>query len=203
MKILQIHPENPSLDVIQLAVDVLKNGGIVIHPTDTCYGLAVDVGNKEAVEKLYRLKRMADSKPVSIIVRDMEDAEKYATFNNDKKSFLQKYWPGQLTAVLDRKDNFPFDFNRSHRSIGLRMPKCAVSLAIVKELGRPITTTSANISGLKETYSLYDILRQFEDKDLKPDLVLDAGELPKKMPSTVVSLLNGEVEVIREGDVSL
>lgn len=203
MKIVQIHPQNPDKDIIQLAVDVIRNGGVVVHPTDTCYGLAVDIGNKEAVKKLYKLKGMSENKPVSIIVRDVEDALKYAVFNNKEKVFLKKYWPGQLTAVLNRNDDFPFDFNREQRSIGLRIPRCSVSLAIVRELGRPITTTSANISGAGETYNLYDILNQFKNQDLQPDLILDGGELERRKPSTVISFLNGRVEVIREGEISL
>lgn len=203
MKIIRVHPFYPDPQVLSYAVDVLRNGGVVVHPTDTCYGLAVDIANQEAVKRLFAIKKMSEDKPVSIIIHDKAALEQLVHLNELAVSLIEKHWPGPLTVVLQRKSGLPEYFNKGHETVGIRHPECNYSLSLVKGLGSFISTTSANLSGGQNPYSLDDILREFGERELKPDLILDAGELPKVSPSTIVSLVNGSCKILRQGDLKI
>lgn len=180
---------------IKKAVEILKNGGVVMHATETCYGLAADVFNEDALKKLYRLKRMAENKPVSMMVRGVEEGRKYAKFNNLAVALAEKYWPGPLTLILPKKDVLPDFFNSGNKTVGIRCPDSVVSQALIVGMDGPLTTTSANISGMPEVYS--------DNGSLGVDFILESGEIEKNEPSTVVRILGDEIEVIREGKIKI
>ncbi len=199
MEIERINDEKMDEAVIEKAARVLEAGGVVMHPTDTCYGLAADITNVKALEKLYAIKKMAADKPVSMMVADLKEAEKFAEFTDAARKLAEKFWPGPLTLVLTRKKNIPFFFNENTASVGIRCPDSAVSYALIRAAGVPLTTTSANETGNSEVYKISDFLAQFDVGDTLPDLILDGGEIAKNIPSTIIAFGEKGPVVIREG----
>jgi len=192
------------MENLNKAIQTLKNGGVVAHATDTCYGFACDALNEKAVARLYALKKMPLNKPVSILVSDIEMAKKYGEFNEKALDLSKKFWPGALTIIVKRKSQLPIFFNPDNANVGFRLPSDRLSAELVRGLGHPITTTSANISGEPSPYSVAKILEQFQNEKLRPDFIIDSGELNKKnLPSTVVDVSKGDLKVIRRGNVTI
>lgn len=193
-----------SKDELDKAVKILNEGGVVMHATETCYGLAVDVFDEGALGRLYSLKRMDKGKPVSIMVRDTAEAGKYVHFNDLALELAEKFWPGPLTIVLPRKGILPDFFNPGIGTVGIRCPDSEVSQALIRGFEGPLTTTSANVSGLPEVYSVDEYLKQTGDKrGDKPDFIVDSGEILRKQPSTVVKVTGENLEVIRAGSIDI
>lgn len=190
-----------TLKDLEKAVEVLKAGGIVMHPTETCYGFAVDVFNEDALRKLYELKGRDATKPISILVADLEMAQKYGQFSDLALNLAEKYWPGPLTIVVPRKDGLPTFFNQGDGFVGIRCSSDEFSLGLAGGLGRPITTTSANPSGMAPLY-LPD-LKVFGENAELIDCVVDRGEISKNKPSTVVKIIGDEVQVLRQGEIEI
>src|SRR3989338_9047971 len=198
---------------IDHAVKILKTGGIVVYPTDTSYGLAVDATNLAAVKKLYRLKGRNFRKPIHVIapldksshtpVYGRKWLNRIVRVNARAAKLMEKFWPGALTIVLPLKAK-----ERSWRmlsagtgTIGVRYPANSTAQALVEALGRPITATSANVSGKPAAYSIAEAKRQFLKHRLYQDITfLGGGKLPKRKPSTVLSLA-GRVKIIRAGPI--
>lgn len=190
------------MENLNKVIQLLKNGGVVAHATDTCYGFACDVLNKKAVEHLYELKKMPLSKPVSILVSDIEMAKKYGEFNEKALELAEKFWPGALTIIVKRKSQLPNFINPNSETVGFRLPSDRLSIELVRGLGHPITTTSANVSGEPSTYSIAEINVRFANEKLRPDFIIDSGELDRKNPpSTVVDASKGELSVLRQGNI--
>lgn len=179
--------------IIQASVKALKQGKIIAYPTDTCYGLAVDVSNVSAVKKLYRLKGRNFNKPSSVVVPSVMYAKKIVKWGSGALKLAKKFWPGAITLVLGimyngfRREGFRI-LSANSGYLGIRMPNNKLALDLAKHLNKPITATSANLSGLKECYSAKDIIKQFQNQKLKPDMVIDVGKLPLKKPSTLVKI---------------
>ncbi len=187
--------------VVDKAVEVLRSGCVVMHPTETCYGFAVDVGNAEALEKLYKLKGRDANKPVSIMVADLEMARTYGEFSTKALELAEKYWPGPLTILVPRSLNLPENFNKGQEFVGIRCPSHEFSRELVKAFGSPITTTSANLSGEPPLYEVD--LKSFGELAKEIDLVVDGGEIPMNKPSTIVKVIGAEIEIIRQGDLEI
>jgi L-threonylcarbamoyladenylate synthase len=181
------------------AATVLKAGGVVVHPTETCYGLAADIFNEKAVARIYALKKMRRDKPVSIMVRGLAEARKYAIFNKMALTLAGEYWPGPLTLVLTRKKALPAFLNRGHDTVGIRCPDSKVAMGLIKAAGGPLVTTSANISGKREVYKAGDYFEQIKSLRIKPDLVLDAGPISRNPPSTIIGFEKAGFKLIRDG----
>lgn len=178
-------------------VEILKSGGIVMHPTETCYGLAVDVFNEEALKKLYKVKKMALDKPVSILVDGLGMAQEYGVFSEKAFELAQNYWPGPLSIMLPRKRNLPDYLNPGSEYVSIRCSSDDFCVKMVKEFGRPVTTTSANVAGQPQLYKV--------DKGQKflngVDFIIDGGEISQNRPSTIVKVDGDNVEIIRQGSV--
>ena len=202
MKRINVSKEKWKDSIVDEAVLILKNGGIVMHPTDTCYGLAVDVFNEEALHKLYSLKRMDEYKPVSIIVSSIEDAKKWGEVDEKAEDLMKRFWPGSYTFLVKRKNTLPMFFNKGIEKVGLRNPASPNVMEIVNKFGRPVTTTSANISGRPETYDVSEFLGQIkgENNSIKPDLIIDIGLIGENEPSTVYDIEN---DVCLRGSIDL
>ena len=190
------------MDQIQKAIKILKGGGVVVYPTDTSYGLAVDATNSSAVEKLYRLKGRNFNKPIHVIVPDAKWMSRIVKLNTAALRLMNKFLPGPLTLVLPlrAKGKSWQKLSARTRTLGIRLPNNKLALELVSTLGKAITTTSANLAGLDNTYSVPEIKKQFAQSALKPDFYLDGGKLPKKQPSTVVSLVKN-VKILRQGSI--
>ena len=186
---------------LQKAVEVIRRGGIVLHPTETCYGFAVDIFNEDALKKLYELKGRDAAKPISILVSNLEMAKKFGLFSEKAIELAEKYWPGPLTIVVPRSENLPRFWNPGGDFVGIRCSSDDFSLGLVKGLGGPVTTTSANLSGAAPLYSA-DI-GVFGEKAELIDCVVDSGKIAKNEPSTVVRVVGDEVEILRQGGLAL
>ena len=154
---------------------VLREGGIVTHPTDTCYGLACDPRNEEAVSKLYDLKGMPREKPLTWMVESLPKAREIVGFSEKALELANEGWPGALTLVVEGQ--------------GLRVPSDEFTLGLLKRWGGPLITTSANLSGEEAPYS--------SDEALKGDYVVE-GEIPRVKPSRVLKIEGDEVETLRD-----
>ncbi len=181
----------PGKQALSYAVKAMKKGGIIIYPTETSYGIGADATNARTVKKINRIKTRK-GKFIPIIVSDMKMAEKYIILNNDIKKLIKKFMPGPLTLVVKKR-------MKTKKLLGgfrISSNKTAVNLA--RKLGKPITATSANISGNKPIYKISEIKKTFMGK---VDLIIDAGSLPKRKPSTVYDSYNKKI--LRQGKIKL
>ncbi|MBI2638884.1 threonylcarbamoyl-AMP synthase [Candidatus Peregrinibacteria bacterium] len=188
---------------LQKALNKLRTGGVIAHATETCYGFACDAFSKRALVSLYKIKKMSLQKPVSIMVHSLTMAKKYGVFSKKALIFAKKYWPGPLTIIVKRKNTLPKFFNPGIKTIGIRVPAHALSIKLIKAFGRPLTTTSANISGQPPPYSVSAIQKQFRSRKLKPDFILDSGRLKKNPPSTIIDISQKTPKIIRHGSFHL
>jgi L-threonylcarbamoyladenylate synthase len=188
---------------IKHAVNVLKAGGVVVYPTDTAYGLAVDATNKAAVDHLYQMKGRNFDKPIHVIFPSTDWLTENVKLNKTALKLMDKFMPGPLTIILPLKSqDETLKKISSPLGLGLRYPNNKIAQKLVKLLGRPITATSANLSGMQETYSMVEARRHFVSSKIQPDYYLDGGRLEKVKPSTIVSVENNNVKIIREGPIS-
>jgi L-threonylcarbamoyladenylate synthase len=186
-------------NIIQETAKFLKEGNIIISPTDTVYGLLCDATNKKAVEKIFRIKKRPKAKPIPIFVKDIKMAKKLAFVDKKKEKFLKKVWPGKVTVVLKRKQNcgLPKIIFSKEKTIGLRIPNYNLINTLLKKLSIPLTATSANISGKLASIRIKEIKKQFKKEKEKPDLILDAGNLKFSLPSIVIDLTGKKIKILR------
>jgi len=202
MKIIQLN--NNQEEVIKESIKVLASGGLVIYPTETCYGIGADPTNQEAVEKLLKYKKKRWGKAISIAVSNKKMAEKYVNINEIAENIYDNYLPGPITVVSKSKGKVAKGIEADDKTIGIRIPKCDITLKIIEEFKKPLTSTSANVSYKKTPYSTKDILDNITKKQEELiDLIIDVGELPRNKPSTVINTTLNEIQILREGDVNL
>ncbi len=192
------------MNQVSEAIKVLKQGGVVVYPTDTAYGLAVDATNLKAVKKLYRLKGRGFHKPIHVIPSSKQWLIRLVINSAIAENLIKRFWPGPLTLVLPLKAKGKSwqMLSAGTGTIGIRWPKHKIALELAGKLGKPITTTSANVSGKLSCYSVPEVAKQFARSVRKPDYYIDGGKLKKTKPSTVVSLDKGHVTILRLGPVS-
>jgi tRNA threonylcarbamoyl adenosine modification protein (Sua5/YciO/YrdC/YwlC family) len=191
----------PARKIVRQAVEILKAGGVISYPTDTTYGLGCDIFNKEAIERVYRLKRMTKHKPLSFICADLKDIAKYAQVSNYAYQVMRKLLPGPYTFVLLATKTVPKMMLTKRKTVGIRVPKNDICLSIVTELGHPIISTSAQVEDEEILSSSSDIERKFGHG---LDLIIDDGTLVSQ-PSTMIELVSDVPVILREGsgDVSM
>ncbi len=175
---------------------------IILYPTDTIYGLAVDATDPEAVLALQKLKGRDEKKPISIVVTDMDMADRYAVVTPLARRLAEKFLPGKLTIILDSRDNLAPGVTAGTGSIGIRIPNHPVPLRLVQKLGVPVTATSANVADMPTEKTCDKILVQFGERARMITEVIDEGELPESLASTVVDARGNMPVIVREGAVS-
>lgn len=189
-----------SADGLAHALDVLSKGGVVAHATETCYGLACDLSNPEAVAKLFRIKQRPESQPVSALFASIEDAKRYVEWN-EKAEELAKQLPGPLTIILRMRADTPYALRPTPQAqnptIGIRISPHLIARELVTRFGKPISTTSANVHRKPNPYSAEEISEQFKDASEKPDLILDSGKIPQTPPSRVVDCTSENNRILR------
>ena len=189
-------------EVISKAIEVLNNGLGVIYPTETCYGIAVDATNQEALNNLLKYKTFRGSKPISVAVSDIQMAERYVDVNEMAKNIYDNYLPGPITVISKSKGILNPPVVSKEGGIGIRIPDYKFDLEWIKEFGKPITATSANSSYRPHPYSIEQLEKELPKKSQKlVGLCIDAGELPKNVPSTVVDTTMNSLSVLREGRI--
>lgn len=200
--LLEIEPERPKLRKIRQVVQAIKDGELVVYPTDTCYGIGCDIFNKKAIEKVYRLKNIPKTTPFSFVCYDLSDISRYARVSDQAYRILKKFLPGPYTFILEGSRNVPKMMLTKRKTVGIRIPDHPICLAIVKELGNPLISTSATdpkgniIADPREAAKIYG---------KQVAIVVDSGIIMPE-PSSVISLVEeDEPEVIRcgKGDVSV
>ncbi len=186
-------------DAAEQAVKSLEKGQVVVSPTDTVYGLLADASNKNAVERVFKIKERDKGKPIPIFVKDIKMAKKLALIDKKQEHFLKEVWPGKITVVLKRKTNngLPDVLFGRRKTIALRIPDYKLVNDMLKKINKPLTGTSANISGRGSLVKIKEILEEFEHKNAKPDLVLDAGNLLEKHPSSIIDLSKNKPKTLR------
>lgn len=186
---------------VEKAAEFLQRGQTVVCPTDTVYGLLADAAKDKAVQRVFDIKGREKSKPLPVFVKNVEMARKYAFINEDMEAFLTEIWPGKITVALPAKENSGLSelVLAGKKTVALRIPDNKLILDILNKTSQPIIGTSANISGRPSTVKISEVYKQFEDRELRPDLVLDGGDLPESNPSTIINFSNNKPKVIRRG----
>jgi len=194
----------PQAVVIDQACRVLSAGGLLIFPTETTYGAGVDATNQAAVDKLLAYKSRREGKPLSIAVTDQAMAELYVEVSDSAKRIYERFLPGPVTVISKTKGTVAQGVASEYGTLGIRIPAYPLILEIVKAYGKPITSTSANGSGEKRPYTIQDILESLSEKQKGLlDLILDAGELPKNPPSTVIDTTLETPVIFRQGNIAI
>lgn len=193
----QIHPETPQLRLIKQAVDIFRKGGVVVYPTDSAYAIGCQLEDKQATDRIKRIRRLDDKHNFTLVCRDLSDIGQYAKVDNTQYRLLKNFTPGPYTFILDATSEVPRRLlHPKRRTIGLRVPDNAIVQALLAELGEPIMSSTLILPGETEPMTdPYDV-RETLEHDL--DLIIDGGFCG--MEATTVVNFCGEVpEVTRVG----
>jgi tRNA threonylcarbamoyl adenosine modification protein (Sua5/YciO/YrdC/YwlC family) len=198
-ELLKIHPVNPEPRKIARVVEVLRGGGLIVYPTDTIYGLGCNLLNRRAVERLCHLKQIKPQKlNLSFICHDVSEVAAYVRrIDTPVYKILRRTLPGPFTYILESGSNVPKVLDVNKKTVGIRIPNHPVPLAIVKELGNPVITSSIRNDDEIKTYTT-DPEEIYEDLKNKVDLVIDSG-VGGNIPSTIVDFTSGAPIVTRVG----
>ncbi len=192
--LIELDPERPVPRKIKKIVEALKNGEVVIYPTDTCYGMGADIFNKKAIEKVYQIKGISKNQPFSFICSDLSDISQYARVSDQAYRILKRYLPGPYTFVLEGSKQVPKIMLTKRKTVGIRIPDHPVCLEIVRQLGNPIISTT--VSKGDEVFS--DPRHMAKRFGKQVAIVVDAGIINPE-PSSVISLVDDNVEILRRG----
>ncbi len=193
--IFTINPINPQLRLIEKVVEILKKEGVIAYPTDTYYGIGCDILNKKAIEKVYQIKQRHKTKPFSFMCSDLKDISLYAKVTNYAYKTMKRMLPGPYTFILEGTKLVPKIMLTKRKTAGIRVPDHPICLELVKALGNPILSTSAT-DPEGNVFQDPSLIHDFFGPRL--DAVIDGGAVPGK-PSSVISLINDEPEIIRKG----
>lgn len=188
-------------DLISKAALSLKNGKVLVYPTDTLYGLGANALDPKAISRVYKIKKQDRSKPISVIARDISMAKKIACIDSKVEKILNNIWPGPITIILRKKDVIPHILTADGETIGVRIPSFKFVNDLMSSIDFPITATSANISGEKDLLTPKDILSKFSQTEFSPDIFVDAGKIKHPEPSTIIDLTTQTPKIVRIGVV--
>ena len=193
--LLEINPDNPQPRLIAQVARCLQEGGVIAYPTDTTYGIGCSIFNKKGLERIYQVKQRDKRKPFSFICSDLAEVSRYARLTNVAFKAMKRCLPGPYTFVLEASREVPDLLTTRQKTVGIRIPDNRICMAIVQELGAPIVTTSANLSGEEPVGDPFEIQRLFGNG---LDLVVDGGLLTTDV-STVINMVGDRPEVLRQG----
>jgi len=196
-QLFQIHPDNPQKRLIQQAVDIIKQGGVIVYPTDCGYALGCHLGDKSALEKIKRLRQLDDKHNFTLVCRDLSTIGTYAKVNNQIYRLLKAHTPGAYTFILKSTTEVPRRLlHPKRRTIGIRIPDSKIVDALLDVLGEPIMSTSLIMPGetepLTDPYDIRDLLQH------NIDAIIDGGYCGMEA-TTVINLIEDEPEIVREG----
>jgi len=193
----QIHPENPQARLIKQAAQIVSAGGIVALPTDSAYALVCRLDDKNAVEKLRRIRGVDDKHHLTLLVRDLSEVAQYARVDNTQYRLLKATMPGPYTVILEATRELPRRLSHpSRKTIGLRVPENRIMLALLEELGEPLIGTTLQLPGDEHMLSDPDEVRERLEKQI--ELIIDGGAGMLEA-TTVIDLTGPEPVLIREG----
>jgi len=184
-----------NIEELNKVSDTIQNDGIIVFPTETVYGIGVNALSEKAIRKLYELKERETTKPISIIVSDKKEIEKYAIINNKiEQKIIDKYMPGPVTLVLEKKDVIPSIVTAGKNTIGIRIPDNKISIEILKKCKVPIAASSANISGMESGTDIKYIKNNLKNN---VDIYIDSGKSEIGVPSTIIQVIDEKIIVLR------
>ncbi len=196
-QIFEIHPENPQLRLIRQAVEILRRGGVIIYPTDSAYALGCHIQDKAALQRIIRLRQLNDKHNFTLVCRDLSELATYARVNNSDYRLLKAFTPGAYTFILRATSEVPrLMLHPKRKTIGIRVPDHPVVSALLAELNEPLLSSSLILPGETEPMADIDMIRDTLAKQV--DLIIDSGFCGLEA-TTVVSLVDGVPEVLREG----
>ena len=197
--VINIHPENPQSRLIKQVIDVLDRGGIIAYPTDSGYALGCALGNKNAMERIIRIRQLKKHHHFTLMLKDLSHVGEYAKLNNSGFRLMKKILPGPYTFILEGAKDIPNRLlNGNRKTIGIRVSSNAIVQAILEDIVEPIMSVSLIIKGY-EFYNCNDVKAVLNGSI---DLVIDAGHCPPE-PTTVIDISGDEVLILREGAGSL
>ncbi len=196
-ELFALHPKNPQVRYVRMAADILRNGGIIVYPTDSCYALGCRIGDKEAMERIQRIRQTDKRHFFTLVCRDLSEISHYAKVENWQYRLLKAFTPGPYTFVLDATREVPRRLmNQKRRTIGIRVPDHAVARMLLEELGEPIISTTLLLPGDAEPMT--NATEIHVRLDHLVEAVLDGGHCGLE-PTTVVDLSSGAPTVLRVG----
>jgi tRNA threonylcarbamoyl adenosine modification protein (Sua5/YciO/YrdC/YwlC family) len=198
--LFSINSQNPQMRLIKKAADILRDGGIIIYPTDTVYGLGCDLSNKKGIEKIYELKRRNRKQPLSFVCSDLKHISEYAKVTDYAYKTMKRLLPGAYTFILEASRLVPKIILPKRSTTGIRVPDNQICLSLIRELGQPIISTSVKTEQ-GETLGNPSVIKEYFSRTV--DLIIDGGIIMPQ-PSSVISLVDDNIEIIRigKGDIS-
>lgn len=194
---IRIEKNQPNDAVIKEAVRIIRNGGIVLYPADTIYGLGCDPFNTQALARIIRLKGRPERKGMLLLISNLQWVEKLATkVSTEAMDFCRNIWPGPVTVLLNASKLLPDYISGDLNKVGLRIPDSKFLQSWLDQLENPIVSTSANLSGHAPSRVLADLVQSFGSE---VDLFLESGDLPESVPSSVIDFTSSHPVVVRKG----
>ncbi len=195
MKTISTMQSNP--DATKTVAEIIEKGGVTAFPTDTVYGIGCAVNNAAAIQQLYKIKERDALKAIPVLIGSLDQMDAIASdFNSQARILAETFWPGALTIVIKKNQNLPQDLS-SYPTVGIRMPAHDWLLDLIQKCG-PLAATSANISGGPNPTTAQAVLEQLEGRI---ELIIDGGECPGGIPSTVVDCSQEQPKILREGGI--
>jgi len=196
-QLLELHPKNPQVRLVRVAADAVRAGGVIVYPTDSCYALGCALGEKDAMERIARIRETDKHHHFTLVCRDLSEIARYARVENWQYRLLKACTPGPYTFILEATREVPRRLqNPKRRTIGLRVPAHPVPLLLLDELGEPLMSSTLSLPG--DAYPLTDAREIKERLEHRVEVVLDGGNCGLE-PTTVVDLAGGAPLLVRAG----
>ena len=193
----QIHPDNPQKRLIHLAVDILRQGGVIALPTDSSYAIACQIGDKHALDKIRRIRQLSEKHDFTLICKDLTQVSHFTRMGNDTYRLIKSLTPGAFTFILDATKEVPRRLqNPKKKTIGIRVPDSIVSQRIVEELGEPFCSSTLILPNQTDAETDPYEIREKLEKEL--DLIIDFGII-ESQETTVINCADNEIEILRQG----
>jgi len=199
-KVRKINCANPETEIIVEAACIIRNGGVVVFPTRSLYGLGADAFNAKAVNKIFNIKQRPANKPILVLIKDKDELDRLtALVPPAATAIMERFWPGMVSIVFQAKEALSANLTAGTNKIGIRLPGHNITYKLVKAADGPITGTSANLSGSAGCFQVNDLDEKIVDS---VDLILDAGPLKGGIGSTVVDVTGETPLTLRQGELS-
>ncbi len=198
MELIKLNKNNLK-ETLFYATEILKKGGLIAYPTETFYGLGVKYDLENSLKKLYEIKQRPADKAIPLIISNKNLLSLLTKgINEHSISLMEKFWPGPLTIILSGKKNLSKYITAGTNKVAVRIPGESFALKLAQYADFPITATSANPSGMKPSKDANEVIKYFGDK---LDLIINGGQTPGGLPSTIVEIIGGKIKILREGAV--
>ena len=199
-KVRKINCANPEAGIIAEAATIIRNGGVVVFPTRSLYGLGADAFNAKAVNRIFHIKQRPVNKPILVLIKDKDELDRLAAIIPPAATaIMERFWPGRVSIVFQAKEGLSANLTAGTNKIGIRLPGHNIAYKLVKAADGPITGTSANLSGSAGCFQINDLDEKIVDS---VDLILDAGPLKGGIGSTVVDVTGETPLILRQGELS-